>query len=181
MKIIDNLFRRKEPKEPWPLRFDSYSFGVHCCNTLKCSVIFDRYQHSIYLDRPSGEPRPPKNWSASFGSTEAFETHGFPSPVDIKWTALDGIERETEIDLETVFPGHEILHNAKQADLEPWWAMGGFFGKGHHAEIFLEVNDRTINFHMKSMVRTKNLRNAPDEPESHEILNDLLLAWTKTF
>ncbi|RMH87554.1 hypothetical protein EBB59_12880 [Lysobacter pythonis] len=177
MKIIDNLFRRKEPKEPWPLRFDSYSLGAYCFNTLKCRIIFNRRQLSLYLDEPSGKPLPKENWSASFGSTEAFETRGFPSPVDIKWTALDGIERETEIDLETVFPGHEILHNVPRESVDEYWATH----MKHHARIYLEINDRTINIYIKARVPTNIIEDpigCPGKIISHR---DMLLAWTRTY
>ncbi|RMH88595.1 hypothetical protein EBB59_11500 [Lysobacter pythonis] len=182
MKIIDNLFRRKEPKEPWPLRFDSYSFDARCHNTLRCSIIFDRTQFALTreLNGPSGEPHRPdwkEHWNAGFGSTEEFETRGFPSPVDIKWTALDGIERETEIDLETVFPGHEILHNVPRESVDEYWATH----MKHHAWIYLEINDRTINIYIEARVPTNIIEDpieCPDKIISHY---DMLLAWTKTY
>lgn len=185
MNSIGKLFRSEVSVEPWPLRFNSYSFGARCYNTLACKIIFCNDQHALdkELDGPSGQPHKPNwkdTWSADF-THDSGPPDSFPTPVEIKWTALDGVQREIEIDLNDVFPDRLILHNAKPEDLEQWWAAGGYFGKGHGVDILLEVNNRAINIYMRYMVRTKHLTNAPDEPESHEALFDLMLAWTKTF
>ncbi|RMH88597.1 hypothetical protein EBB59_11510 [Lysobacter pythonis] len=182
MKIIDNLFRRKEPKEPWPLRFDSYSFDARCHNTLKCSIIFDRTQFALTreLNGPSGEPHRPdwkEHWNAGFGSTEEFETHGFPSTVDIKWTALDGIERETKIDLETVFPGHEIIHDVPREEIDEYRAAN----ERHHAWIFLEVNNHTINIYIKALVATNRLKDPSNDHKAIVVRADMKLAWSNTY
>jgi hypothetical protein len=169
----------------WPLRFNSYSFGAICYNTLASRVIFcNALQTSRKeLDSPSGQPHRPdwkEHWHADF-THDSGPPDSFPTPIDIKWTALDGVERETSIDLNDVFPDRLILHDAKPEDLEPWWAEIGFMGRGHHVEILLEVNDRTINIYMKTEVRTKHQEKAPDGSDRHVLLQKMALVWTKTF
>ncbi|WP_258078348.1 hypothetical protein [Xanthomonas arboricola] len=177
---LKNPFEKKTPREPWPLRFDSYSFGARCYHTLRCSIIFDRQEHSSSdLDSFSGEPHKPNwkdDWTGGFGSTEEFETRGFPSTVDIRWTAMDGVERYVEVDFEKIFPGHLILHHVPKQDVFEYWAAN----KRKIAIILLEVNDRTINVYMKSWVLTNRLK-SPDDPNLKVSRNDLILAWTKTY
>jgi hypothetical protein len=95
MFTLANVFRKARPGAPWPLRFDSFSFGLRCYNTLKCNVIFDNREHSVFLTESSGPPYAENwrdSWTGSYGSTEEFETRGFSSPVDIRWTALERTE-----------------------------------------------------------------------------------------
>ncbi|USJ00073.1 hypothetical protein MUG10_19205 [Xanthomonas prunicola] len=184
---IPNLhLARKKQGEPWPLRFDGYSFDARCYHTLRCSIIFDRQQHSASdLDKPSGEPHKPNwkdDWTGSFGSTEEFEERGFPSTVDIYWTALDGVKRHTEIDLEAIFPGHVILHNVAREDVDEFFLVYGYSARGrHYADILLEVSDHTINVYMRARVLTKHLLNPEHDALKKVSRDELILAWTKTY
>lgn len=180
---LGNLFKRK-PREPWPLWFNDYSFGARCYNTLRCSIVFYRQELSRHLIEPSGQPHSPDwkaHWSAGFSTGENFEKHGFPTPVGIRWTAMDGSQHEAEIDLEEVFPDHLILHNVSRDEVDEDWAKYGYFGKGHSADILLEVNDRTINIYMKSSVMANSEPNPECDPDKRVIHYALILAWTKTY
>ncbi|MDM7555169.1 hypothetical protein VB151_11695 [Xanthomonas fragariae] len=181
---FSNPFKKKR-REPWPLRFDSYSFDARCYHTLRCSIIFDRQQHSLHLADPSGDPYAPDwkdDWRGGFGSTEEFETRGFPSTVDIRWTAMDGVERYVEVDLEKIFPGHLMLHNVAGEDIDEFFLVYGYSGNGrNHVYILLEVNDRTINVYMRADVLTKHLADPQHDPHIKISRNDLILAWTKTY
>ncbi|CTP88094.1 hypothetical protein A6R71_09975 [Xanthomonas translucens pv. arrhenatheri] len=179
LNFLNAHLLRKKSSEPWPLRFDSYSFGARCYHVSRCSIIFAKQQHSNYWDKPSGAPHAPDwkdDWTGGFGSTEEFETRGFPSTVDIRWTALDGVERYVEIDLEKVFPGHLILHRVPKEEVFEYWAEN----KRKIAEILLEVNDRTINVYMRTWILTNRLQ-SPDDPNLKVSRDDLILAWTKTY
>ena len=163
----------------WPLWFHDYSFGARCYHTVRCSIIFRRHQFSLHLDHPSGAPRAPDwkgTWRAGFSTGEDFQRHGFPSLVDIRWTALDGVEREIALDLDTVFPERLILHNVPEDEVREDW-------KGSHwvrdVDILLEVNDRTVNVYMRAWVVTKHLQD-PANPRSCS-RRDLMLAWTRTW
>ncbi|WP_426683242.1 hypothetical protein ABFU84_15185 [Xanthomonas translucens pv. undulosa] len=178
---------RKKSGEPWPLRFDSYSFDACCYHTLRCSIVFSRHEFALTkeLGGPSGAPHKSNwkdDWIGGFGSTEEFETRGFPSTVDIRWTAMDGVERYVEIDLEKVFPGHLILHNVPKEDVDEFWMTYGYFADGrHHVYILLEVNDRTINIYMRADVLTKDLADPEHDPHTKISRDELILAWTKTY
>ncbi|MCE4373217.1 hypothetical protein [Xanthomonas hortorum] len=183
---IPNLhLARKKPGEPWPLRFDSYSFDARCYHTLRCSITFARQQHSLHVAEPSGDPYKPNwkdNWTGSFGSTEEFETRGFPSTVDIRWTAMDGAERYVEVDFEKIFPGHFILHSVAREDIDEFFLVYGFSGNGrNHVYILLEVNDRTINVYMRSDILTKHLVDPEHDPLKKISRDELILAWSKTY
>ncbi|QSQ46648.1 hypothetical protein ISN34_07315 [Xanthomonas translucens pv. translucens] len=180
LNFLNAHLLRKKSSEPWPLRFDSYSFGARCYHTLRCSIVFDKQQHtSSDLDSPSGEPYASDwkdHWTGGFGSTEEFETRGFPSTIDIRWTAMDGVERYIEIDLEKVFPGHMILHKVPKDEVFDVWVER----ERKIVDILLEVNDRTINIYMKAWVLTNRLK-SPNDPNLKLSKNDLILAWTKTY
>ncbi|UNU00799.1 hypothetical protein [Xanthomonas translucens] len=185
LNFLNAHLLRKKSGEPWPLRFDSYSFGARCYHVLRCSIVFAKQEHSNYWDKPSGAPYAPDwkdRWTGGFGSTEEFETRGFPSTVDIRWTAMDGVERYVEIDLEKVFPGHLILHNVSKDDVDEFFLVYGYSGRGrHYADILLEVNDCTINVYMRARVLTKHLLDPEHDPLKKISRDELILAWTKTY
>lgn len=170
-----NEFREEDAREPWPLRFDSFAFDARCYNTLLCSIIFDRAQHSLHVDHPSNAPYAPDwkdHWHAGY---IIMEKDVFPPPIEVKWTALDGVERYVAIDLEKIFPGREILHNVSREDVHEYWAR---FDR-HSADVFLEVNDRTISVYMRAFVLT-NSYTIPGRTDVKS-RNDLMLAWTQAY
>jgi hypothetical protein len=178
MFILGKLFKKRSPREAWPLRFDSFSFDAMCHHTLRCAVIFSR-QHQLpeRADiEPSGEPFSPdwkQRWTAGF---HVSPEDVFRSPVEVRWTAMDGVARTVVIDLEKIFPERLILHNAKQEDVKDGW---GLSNHSRRVEILLEVDDRTINIYMRGWVLLKERRD-PENPAS-DSLRDLMLAWTKTY
>lgn len=168
------------PQGPWPLRFDRFAFDARCYNTLACSVLFNNHQHSLYVNEASGPPYAPdwkKDWHAGYNMDRDIVTQGFPPPVQVKWTALDGVERRTEIDLEAIFPNREILHNVPRDEVWELWPHNKY---SRMAEIFLEINDRTINVYMKALVKTRHLKKT-DEPIQRVGKRELILVWTKTW
>lgn len=176
MFILGKLFKKRIPREPWPLRFDSFNFGATCYHTLRCCVIFSRANHVSEQDdiNPSGEPYA-ADWKDHWTVGYIISAEDvFPPPAVIRWTAMDGVERRTKIDLEEIFPERLILHNAREEEVMEGWGL-----EHRHVEILLEVNDRTINVYMRAWVALKQRRD-PNDRMSDD-LRDLILAWTKTF
>ena len=178
MFILGKLFKKRIPREPWPLRFDSFSFGADCYHTLKCVVVFAR-KHQVPENiqiGPSGEPHS-ADWKEHWHASHAISADEvFPSPAKVRWTAMDGVERTTEIDLEKVFPERLILHNAREEEVKQGW---GLERHARDVEILLEVNDLTINIYMRGWVVLKQQRDP--SVRNSDSLRDLMLAWTKTF
>jgi hypothetical protein len=166
---------------PWPLTFDSFSFDVRCYNTLASSIIFQRQQHALSreIGGPSGQPISPDwkdRWTGGFG---VLRDEMPPSPVEVRWTSLDGVRHDVEIDLiNDIFPDLVVLHNVPKEDVNEDWARYES-GKTSPPDILMEINDRTINVYMKAVVLTKS----PPNPDRPDIVgcNDVVLAWTKTY
>jgi hypothetical protein len=178
MFILGKLSKKRVPREPWPLRFDSFSFGARCYHTQRCVVVFSRKHQVPEMDQvgPSGEPHAP-DWKEHWHASHSISAENvFPSPVEIRWTAMDGVARTTTIDLETIFPERLILHNAREDEIVGAWGLNDH---ARHVEILLEVNDRTINLYMRGWVALKQRRDPADHMSDD--LRDLMLAWTKTY
>lgn len=161
-----------------PLRFDSFSFDARCYNTLRCSILFANHQHALNkeLNGPSGQPYSPDwkdDWDAGF---VVMPERVFPAPAQIKWTALDGMERHASVDLATIFPDRRILHSVPSEDIWEEWASI----YPHTPEVLLEVNDRTINVYMRVRLLTKHLKQI-DDPDQRISRRDLVLAWTESY
>ena len=178
MFILGKLFRKRVPREPWPLRFDRFSFDARCYNTLECSVIFAKQHQITERDRfsPSGEPRSvdwKDDWTAGFA---IMPSDVFSPVIEIWWTAMDGVERSTKLNFDKIFPDRLVLHNAQEHEVKDGW---GLEDRSRDVDILLEVNDRTINVYMRGLVLLKQ----PRDPaiRNSDRLRDLMLAWTKTF
>ncbi len=164
----------------WPLRFDSHSFDARSYNNRYCSIIYDRTQFGdvergydgTLITKPSGPPREPNwknDWSGGYSPDETF-----PSPVDIRWTALDGSEHEAIIDLDTIFKDRLVLHNVAEEDIPESWAASPRL-----VDILLEVNNRVINVYQRTLVATKQ-EQIPGNRHSRG-RRDLMLAWSHTY
>lgn len=164
----------------WPLTFDEFSFGTWAFNTLSCNIIFRGHQLALDEERngPSGPPPSPDwkdRWSASFN---VFRDMMPPGPVEVRWTSMDGVEHYAEIDLiAEIFPEQLILHDVAQEDVWEFWATDSF---GHHPEILMEVNDRTITVYMKSCIMTKTWEGEGDD-KRRIMRAGLFNAWSKTY
>lgn len=178
MFILGKLFKKRKPRESWPLRFDSFSFGARCYHTLKCVVVFaKKYQLSERVElNSSGEPYAP-DWKDHWRASHIIAPEDvFPPPVEVRWTAMDGEDRVEKIDLERILPEQLILHNAREDEVTTDW---GLQDHARSVEILLEVNDRTINVYMRGWVTLKQRRDLADRKSDD--LRDLMLAWTKTY
>lgn len=175
MFILGKLFKKKAPQEPWPIRFDSFSFDARCYNTLKCHIYYNKSEMSLHVSEPSGQPFK-ENWKDSWSAGYSLGYPGFPPPVEIYWTALDGVARETKIDLEDVFPDRLVLHNVPREDIRPGWEGAR---ESRDVDILLELNDRTINIYMRGRILQKKIKDS-DDPNG-KWRRDLILAWTKTY
>ncbi|WP_394540121.1 hypothetical protein PRJ39_06080 [Lysobacter enzymogenes] len=165
---------------PWPLTFDSFSFGSRVYNTLHCNIIFQNQQHALprELSRPSGVPKF-ADWKERWtGSFLIVPDEMPPGPVQIQWASLDGAEHSIEIDLiQDVFPGQVILH---QVPREEVWELWSSARAGHTPDILLEVNDRTVTVYMRSVIYTRIWEGKGDE--ARRVAHDKLIqAWTRTF
>lgn len=176
MFILGKLFKKRVPRKTWPLRFDSFAFDARCYHTLRCVVVFAKAHQILEKDQigPSGEPYAPDwkdHWTAGFN---ILAEDVFPPPAKIRWTAMDGVERTVEVDLEKLFPECLILHNAREDEVVDGWGL-----EHRHVDILLEVNDRTINVYMRAWVALKQRRDPADRMSDD--LRDLMLAWSKTY
>lgn len=181
MEARPSPFELAIPRAPWPLVFDDYSLDTRCYNTLACSIIYARHQlvSPKNLGSPSGQPHRPDwkdQWHGNF-STYDFDTRGFPSTVEFRWKALDGIQREAEIDLDDVFPGHQIKHQVPREAVDEDWAST----MRKSADILMEVNDRTINVYTRAKVLGKQEIDPEHRPGKRVAYYSLMLAWTRTY
>jgi len=156
----------------FPLRFSEHDFAVHCYNTLRCKVIYAGYDfHRSDADTPSPAPPPgdyPQHWPyAGFAGVP-----NFPPPADVRWTSLDGVAHAAKVDIGAIFKDERALHNVPDTEIPE-----GSWGREPH--IYLEVNDRTINVYMQSIVSTKT-EQIPGNKHSN-FRDDVILAWTHTY
>lgn len=166
------------PSHPWPLRFKRHNFGARCYRTLRCSVIYDRFQFvpENLLSGPSGEPIRPEDragWSAGYIVGDEFA-----DPVRIEWTSMDGRDHRATVDLAEIFGDRLVRHCVARDEISESWLAAKSLNPVT-AQILVEVDDATINVYMKAIVFANSLRD-PDNPHSN-VRNDVVLAWAHTY
>ncbi|MEO8746427.1 MAG: hypothetical protein ABI379_02035 [Rhodanobacter sp.] len=157
----------------FPLKFYQHAFDAHCYNTIRCKVIYNRFNFSPDHAETQPSPAPPspdyrQHWSyASYAGIA-----NFPPPAEVQWTSLDGVTHEAKVDIGAIFKDGRVLYHVPDAEIpdKSWTEEPG---------IFLEVNDRTINVYMQAVIATKT-EQIPGNKYSHR-RDDVILAWSHTY
>lgn len=156
----------------FPLRFYQHAFDTHCYNTLRCKVIYNNFDFNR-SDADTPSPAPPagdyrQRWKyASFAGIA-----NFPPPAEVQWTSLDGTAHQAKVDIGAIFKDQLALYKVPDAEIpDKSW--------GEEPNIYLEVNDRTINVYMQSVVSTKSEQQPGNKYSTFR--DDVILAWTRTY
>lgn len=167
----------KPPPETYavPLHFMRHDFAAVCYNTLRCSVIYNSNQFTPFaVDKPSAAPKS-ATYRNNWGQAGYLGIRNFPPPAAVRWTSLDGVDHEDEIDIAAIFKDQLIWHKVPKADMADFY-RGPVAGE---PDIFVEVNDRTVNVYTKMFIPTKT-----EQIQGNKYSNardDLFLAWTHTY
>jgi hypothetical protein len=155
-----------------PLSFSEHDFDVHCYNTLRCKVIYANFDFNRSdADTPSPAP-PPGDYRQHWRYAGFAGVPNFPPPADVHWTSLDGVAHAAKVDIGAIFKDQRALYNVPDEEIpDGSW--------GREPNIYLEVNDRTINVYMQSIVSTKT-EQIPGNKHSN-FRDDVILAWTHTY
>lgn len=161
-----------------PLRFARHDFGAHCYNTLACSVVYDQAEFtrspSEEPDKPSGPPES-ADYKERWGGASYLGVRNFPPPAEVLWTSLNGQAHETQVDISAIFKDELIWHKVPKQDMADFYE-GPVAGS---PDIFLEVNDRTINVYSKMLI-PMTIERVPGNKNS-DYRADLFLVWTRTY
>lgn len=167
--------RIEPPKETLstPLRFKRHNFQAFCYDTLECSVIYnDRYQARQGPGTPN--PKPDGDYRRNWGSVE-LDIRNFPAPAEIHWRSLDGQSHSAEIDMRRIFKDELIWHRLRKDQMTDFY-VGPVAGS---PDIYLEVDDRTINVYMAMFIPTRE-EQIPGNKYSN-FRKDILLVWTRVY
>jgi hypothetical protein len=175
-------------KDPWPLRFHTHGFDAVCFNTLACSIVYNRSQFGTRklayngqpYDSPSGPP-PFNHWRDRWRGNHSIppqEGRTFPGPVELEWTAMDGLELRASLDLDELFKDRIILHAVGRDAVKDAWLDAKSVAPVR-PDILVEVNDRTVSIFMRALVATED-EQVPGNSHSH-FRDDLMQVWTHTY
>ncbi len=168
---------RIEPPAPThavPLKFKLHNFEALCYNTIGCNVIYNqRYQEQNAPDQISPAPKS-ADYKKSWGSVELGITN-FPAPAEVTWKSMDGVAHAAKIDIGEIFKDELIWHNVPKADMADFY-KGPVAGD---PDIYLEVNDDTVNVYMAMFIPTKK-EQIPGNKDS-DFRKDVILAWSHTY
>ncbi|HEX7816619.1 hypothetical protein [Dyella sp.] len=167
------------PTESAPLHFKRHNFQAFCYNTVGCHIIYDRQNFSPVTnddDPDHVSPPPPegdykKNWLGQ----ASIDIPNFPGPAEVKWKSLDGKEHEAKIDIASIFKDELVWHNVPKNDMADFHS-GPVAGT---PDIFVEVNDKTVNVYITMFIPTKQEQIPGNKYSSFR--NDIVLAWTHTY
>ncbi|MCI4567072.1 hypothetical protein [Lysobacter sp. CFH 32150] len=158
-------------RNEFPLRFKDHNFEAYCYDTIGCSVLYNDFYH--VKQEPDEVASPPKmqNYKKYWGGALYIGIDNFPEPAVVKWKSKDGVPHEAQVDIGNIFKDELILHNVPQEEIpvETAATIGG-------PDVFLEVNDRTINVYMKAMIALKDTAT-----RKSDFRQEVILAWSHTY
>lgn len=158
-----------------PLRFARHNFEAFCYNTLSCSVVYTNHEFKrLAIDKPSGAP-PSTDYKSHWPYMLYAGIRNFPPPAEVRWISLDGVKHEARIDMAKIFEDQLVWHKVPKSDMRDFY-RGPVAGEPN---IYLEVNDRTINVYMTMLVPTRKEQIPGDKMSFAR--DDLFLAWTHTY
>jgi hypothetical protein len=85
---------------------------------------------------------------------------------------LDGASHEATVDIGSIFKDQRVLYHVPDSQI-PDRSWGG------EPNIYLEINDRTLNVYMRALNATKTDQ-IPGNKYSYG-RDDVILAWTRTY
>lgn len=157
------------PLTEFSLRFLRHNFGIATYAVQAYSV--------VYANRPyTGGARPAREevHPNAFKNTSAghLMIRNFPPPAVVKWTSRDGTPLEAEVDIGRIFKDELVRYEAPRDEISDRTPA-------INPDIVLEINDRTINVHMRAYLSLKAPR-IPGNRHSN-FQHDLLLVWSETY
>lgn len=157
----------------WPLRFQRHRFGGYCFDTWGCSIVYNGFPHGQEDRERQSAP------AASFGAAYPqrmkaahLDIANFPAPAEVTWRDKDKREHRASIDIGAIFADGLVRHEVAREDVAEGVSL-------NDPEIILEVNDRTINVYMRSMIPLKRPRD-PANPHS-DFRADLVRVFSQTY
>lgn len=157
-----------------PLKFKLHNFQAVCYSTIGCNVIYNgRSQDKHGPDEISPPPKS-ADYKKTWGSVEVG-IKNFPAPAEVTWKSSDGAPHEAKVDIGEIFHNELIWHNVPKDEMADFH-IGPVAGE---PDIFLEVNDRTINVYMTMLVPTKAEQIPGNKYSSGR--DDLFLAWSHSY
>lgn len=159
------------------IKFYVHNFEAFCYSTRNCSVIYDDHEHARLSENVVTPPQSGKNYRDAWGLASYIGIHNFPGPALVRWTSMDGIRHEAKVDIAAIFKDQWALNNVPENDSSE--ASYGVDGPETTADIFLEVNDRTINVYIKTFISTKTEQEPGNKYSNAR--DDLILVWTHTY
>ncbi len=163
-------------KDPWPLKFTRHNFDVECLNVQRCSVVYDRHEHSLWVYKAAGL-HPRANWKSDWRASYGVGT-GFPPPAEVDWVSLDGTEHHSRIDIGAMFKDRLVRHNVPREDIPEGWLAAKAINP-LPIDVLMEVNDRTVTVYTRAHVATKSLRVPGNDYSNYR--SDLIEVWTHTY
>lgn len=157
-----------------PLHFKRHNFEALCYDTIGCTVVYNGHYQVKKAEDELSPPKPVGNGSKAWGSTE-LDIRNFPRPAEVRWKSKEGVPHVTSIDIGRIFKDELIWHNLRKGDMTDFYA-GPVAGS---PDIYLEVNDRTINVYTAMFIPTK-VEQIPGNKDS-DFRKDVFLVWSRTY
>jgi hypothetical protein len=163
-----------------PLRFKRHNFQAFCYNAKGCHILYNDHDFSPpgVENDPDGYVSPPppgSDYRQAWLGTAYVDIPNFPGPVEVRWKSLDGQPHEASVDLAEIFKDELVWHRVAKEDMAHFFE-GPVAGS---PDIFLEVNDRTINVYMTMFIPTR--KEQVEGNRYSAFRNDIILVWTRTY
>lgn len=154
------------------LRFTEHNFALFCYDCSNVHVVYGRRAHDLWDEGKAAPARTAADArrypNAKFGTYRAFET-----PLDARWSALDGTPLSCQVDLDAVFPERIVPHT-----VDPRRIYRPMPISGRQPTILVEIDDRTLSVYIDATIQT--LPEGADPLAGRDETDCRTLAFTRT-
>lgn len=162
------------PTREVPLHFKRHNFEAFCYDTIGCTVTYNGRPQIQNGPTEISAPKPEGDYRKSWGSTE-LGIPNFPGPAEVHWKSKDGTAHDAKIDIGQIFKDELIWHNVPKEEMADFYS-GPIAGA---PDIYLEVDDRTINIYTAMFIPTRK-EQIPGNRDS-DFRKDIFLVWSQTY
>jgi len=155
------------------LHFRKHGFQAIAYSTIGCTVI---YNHHYLIEDAADKIRPaPRggDYQKAWGSVEVGIPN-FPQPAEVHWKSPDGAAHSGIVDIGGIFVDQRVRHRVHESEIPEGWLRDEIA-----PDIYMEINDRTINVYMQAHVATKKEQVSGNKYSNFR--NDLIKVWSRTY
>jgi hypothetical protein len=157
--------------ETEPLKFKTHDLNIQAYSVSDVKIEYAGTQFTLFEGKVSKAKTAQDETKYPNGKSGSYVA--FNSLANVEWCSQDGDRHKYELDFNEIFKEKKVLHDADPAQIyKPLPILG------NEPTIIIELNNRTLNVYMYTVLSMIPVNSKATTREQHE---NRVLAFSKTF